>query len=282
MSLVPYPLPTPSPTPDPSPAPTILPLPLPTSAPFPIPTAVPFPSPTPRPTFVPSPHPTKVPIPGPTGVPVPQPTPMPTDVGCTDGRRNGDESDVSALLLPLRPPLSCLVRLVAVMSQNAKQQPRPPPSFAISHGACPPATSRVCFQLDCGGTCPACNAGEKCNGWSDCSTDTCDGASGICLTRAPTFQPTDAPTLQPTVTPCEWLDVPLPPQLSVAKFSSTGGQARALLSSFLFVLFRSVPFRSVPFRSVRLVSFRFRFVFVSFRFFSFLAPASHGGYGTMV
>jgi hypothetical protein len=175
---------------------------------------------------------------------------MPTDVGCTDGRRNGDESDVSVLLLSTHSFLASHVCFLTDSSQNTKQ------ATVSFFGSFSQRLASRLFQIDCGGTCPACNAGDKCNDWSDCSSDTCDGASGICLTRAPTAQPTDAPTLQPTVTPCEWLDVPPPPQLSVARFSSTGGQVRERyylrwylrLASFCFVLLRFASFYFVLFR----------------------------------
>ena len=95
-SPVPTPLPTPAPTISlyPTPLPSPLPTPMPSSLPTLTPTQVPYAAPTPFPTPLPTPPPTPVPIPAPTSVPIPLPTPMPTDLSCTDGRMNGEESDI--------------------------------------------------------------------------------------------------------------------------------------------------------------------------------------------
>ena len=73
-------------------------------------------------------------------------------------------------------------------------------------------------------SCPACDVGYGCSSSADCSSDVCDAPSGVCLTSMPTSEPSPAPTLQPTATPCPWLEIPAPPKIASAKFSSTGGQ----------------------------------------------------------
>ena len=130
------------------------------------PTRVPTPAPTEP---LSTPGPTTLPVPSPTPKPTPAPTPKPTDVGCTDDRLNGDETDV-----------------------------------------------------DCGGSCPGCGLSRSCVIDVDCGSGNCAG--GTCVVPDPTAVPTAPPTQPPTLTPCPWLEVPPPPVLEVAKFSSTGGQ----------------------------------------------------------
>ena len=73
--------------------------------------------------------------------------------------------------------------------------------------------------------CPACDVGYGCSSSADCASDVCDTSSGVCLTSMPTGLPSPAPTLQPTVTPCPWLEIPDPPKIASAKFSSDGRPA---------------------------------------------------------
>jgi hypothetical protein len=83
-------------------------------------------------------------------------------------------------------------------------------------------------DVDCGGSCPGCGELEDCSGGADCGSGVC--LEDRCRSPYPTTQPSPLPTQAPTFTPCAWLDVPTAPQLESAKFSSTGGQASAVLS----------------------------------------------------
>ena len=113
--------------------------------------------------------------------------------------------------------------------------PTSPPSFGPTFVPIPQPTSQPtpvsCVDsvrngdesdIDCGGQCPPCIIGAVCALDSDCVTETCD--LSVCVAPDPTASPTPLPTLSPTFTPCDWLAVPVMPQLNSPRFSSTGGQ----------------------------------------------------------
>jgi len=166
------------------------------------PTAAPSPSPSPAPTttFAPTGVPTVSTVP-PTSLPTPKPsTPFPTP---------------GPTFIPIPAPTRVPIPV-----------PTPMPTDA---GCTDGRKSGDETDVDCGGSCPACDVAEACENADDCRSDVC--TEGICITSYPTLVPSPVPSSSPTWTPCPWLEVPADPQLESAKFSSTGGQLYLQFSS---------------------------------------------------